>query len=213
MTTRVSLTERDCDWLLESSFLAQLPEAEQDAVLAEMSWAEYPPNAVVIEEGERPRSIDLLVEGRVAVAVRTQGGFLRTITEIGPGNLIGERAVIRRTMTMAQVTALSPLLTLSVPAARFMSLLADNPTLLDYGNNLVQVRDRADELLRVMKMNSLLRSLGREALDRLLQTSYLVKGPPRGSRREPLLLATDSEEGAPRRHGPRPGPWPQTSRP
>jgi CRP-like cAMP-binding protein len=91
------------DWQL----LRSLADADRRAVLAVTARQHYRRGDALFHEGDIGNSVHLIVAGRVAVRVDTPDGATVTYAVVGPGEAVGELALIaedhRRTAT---VTAL-----------------------------------------------------------------------------------------------------------
>jgi CRP-like cAMP-binding protein len=95
------------------------------AAVAEAAVEErLPPAATLMEEGAVEAHLYAIVEGRVRVH---QAG--RTVAELGPGDTVGELAVLVPAPRNASVTALEPVLALRVDQAVLDELLLEWPEL------------------------------------------------------------------------------------
>lgn len=175
--TRKALLDDGLGWLLEAAFFPSLRRDEQDRVLAELQWRDVPAGELLIARGVQGRGVDLIVSGHVVVLAPDEHGALVVTARQGPGHLLGERSLLRGTHTSAEVRATSPLRTLHLPAAAFRALILESERLLRYVTDLVDLRERAHELLETMLRNPFLRSLGRDDLDRLVESAQLVRHP------------------------------------
>ena len=82
------------------------PELERLAELAE--WRSIPVGMVLMEEGEQGDSLFVVVQGRFLVDVGT-AAVRQRIAEVGPGEILGETCLFRRTVVRsARVAALEP---------------------------------------------------------------------------------------------------------
>ncbi|MEO5633560.1 cyclic nucleotide-binding domain-containing protein [Gaiella sp.] len=79
---------------------------------------------VLIEEGERGREFFMIVEGEVEV--RRKG---RKVATLGPGNFVGEMALLSKVPRTATVTALTDLDVLVITDRAFLELLNRMPDL------------------------------------------------------------------------------------
>jgi CRP-like cAMP-binding protein len=106
---------------------AVLPAEAQEILAALFRVERYAAGRVMVTEGEPGDTLYLIVEGQVAVTLRTPSGPV-VLTTLGPGELFGELALLtpghRR---QATVTALAPLLVLSLTAPVFTVLLDTYP--------------------------------------------------------------------------------------
>ena len=79
---------------------------------------------VLIQEGERGREFFVIVSGEVEV--RRKG---RKVATLGPGNFVGEMALLSKTPRTATVTAVSPVDVLVITDRAFLELLNRMPEL------------------------------------------------------------------------------------
>ena len=86
---------------------------------------EYSPGEVVINEGDGPTFVLLVLTGKMEVFVEHQGRAL-VLTESGPGTMIGELAVLCGIPRSASVRASEKAAALQWSAAAFRSLLLGN---------------------------------------------------------------------------------------
>lgn len=108
--------------------LEQLPAVDRDAVLATAVRRSYRAGEQLFGQEDPADAVHLLVAGRVAVSRRTPDGDVTTFAVLGPGEHLGELALVlpgrRRT---ADAVALEPTVTLALPATRFDALRGRHP--------------------------------------------------------------------------------------
>ena len=175
--TREELQDDGLGWLLEAAFFPHLRRDEQDRIIEALEWREVDEGAPLIQRGVAGRGVDLIVSGQVVVLAPDQHGELEVAARQGPGHLLGERSLLRGTATSAEVRATSPVRTLHLPAAAFGRFLQESERFRHYVTDLVELRDRGRDVLEVMLRNPFLRSLGRDDLERLLESSELMRHP------------------------------------
>jgi PPM family protein phosphatase len=95
--------------LLQSlPLFAGVPAGEIDRLAELAEWRSIPVGMVLMEEGERGDSLFVVVEGRFLVDVGT-AAVRQRIAEVGPGEILGETCLFRRTVVRsARVAALGP---------------------------------------------------------------------------------------------------------
>lgn len=174
MLTPSQLHDDGLDWLLDQSFLGKLAPEDQAAVLAVAELRDVPEGAVLIEPGTRGREVHLVVAGQAEVSV-SDSGRTQVLARVGPGRLLGERAVRRGETTRARVRAISAMRTLTLPALAFAELMGRIPALARYVDDLIELRDRSGLLMNLLLRDPILRSLGREGVERLLQSGTIVR--------------------------------------
>lgn len=173
--TADSLREEGLDWLLHASFLVVLGPGLLAQTLAAMRWQEFSPGELMIEDGEPGRGAWLIVSGQCVVLQRGAEDRYEPRARLGPGHLVGERSLLLGSPTSARVVARSPVRALHLPTAAFRELLSQSKEFRIEVNNLVAVRDRSRDLLRLLLRNPALRSLGADEMQRLLQGARLER--------------------------------------
>jgi CRP-like cAMP-binding protein len=73
--------------------------------------------------------------------VKTEGGEPFVIATLGPGDIVGEVALVLRRSASADVVAVHPTITLFLPSDQFMSLIKEHPTILAVLYDLAVKRD------------------------------------------------------------------------
>src|SRR5690606_38385665 len=74
------------------------------------------PGERVFREGDPPTTAFLIEDGRVEVTAERDGGVIRLAT-LGPGDLLGEMAVIDEAPRTATATAIEPCVLLAIDSA------------------------------------------------------------------------------------------------
>ena len=100
--------------------LRHLPLAALDRMVSQSELREFPPGSVLIEEGAPGDEVFVLVEGRVAVRASLSEREERAIGTRGPGDLVGEMALLDDLPRSASVTAEGEVRALCVPRAAFL---------------------------------------------------------------------------------------------
>ena len=112
------------DGLRKLPILAGCTERELDAVAAAMTPVTVPAGRRLVDEGTVGREALIIEEGHAVVC---QGGA--EVAMLGPGDLVGEMAVLSRGRRCASVTAVTPLKVHDASAAEFRALLERAPGL------------------------------------------------------------------------------------
>jgi CRP-like cAMP-binding protein len=99
----------DRDRIAASAFLAGVPEDELGAVAAVASELEFAAGETVMAEGDFGHSVLLIEDGTAEVSI--DGTRVR---EMGPGEMVGELAVLASGRRTASVVALTPLRVISL---------------------------------------------------------------------------------------------------
>ena len=97
--------------------------------------AEVPAGRALLVEGE-PGDVAYVIEHGVA-RVTVNG---RQVATVGPGDLVGEIALLRRSLRTATVTATEPLRVLALSQAEFMVAATGSPDARAAGAELVTER-------------------------------------------------------------------------
>lgn len=131
--------------------------AEERARLAELGRVEYwRAGATLLEEGARGPRMIVLLEGRVEVLRRDPRGAPRPIAVVGPGEVLGETALLLDLPRTATVRALDDLKVFAMDRAAFQERVdAGDPAALKVGyalsrtlaRRLVALNDRVVGLL------------------------------------------------------------------
>ncbi|NHA67558.1 Crp/Fnr family transcriptional regulator [Phycicoccus flavus] len=141
------------DWPL----LAPLPAEARDAVLAVARSRTFARGEVVFHEGDPANALHLVRSGHLIVRVTAPDGERATLNLLGPGDHVGELALIPSATPQqrsATVLALDRAETLALPAAAFHDLCARHPPVngLLVGLLAERVRELSARLLETMHL-------------------------------------------------------------
>ncbi|MGD8245634.1 MAG: SpoIIE family protein phosphatase [Anaerolineae bacterium] len=134
--------------------LAFLREADPEVLRALAGVARekrFRPGEVILEEGSSGRELYLIVEGRVE-AVKTHEGDEVLLAIRGPGELLGEMALIEEKPRSATVRAVAPTRVLEVSEPDLRALLAKDRTLLYEAARVLSARLRQGDLARIAQL-------------------------------------------------------------
>ena len=113
---------------LKWELLSGLTEEQRAAVLALTRARRYRAKDVIFHEGDEGESLHFIVSGRVAVRALTPAGDLATFAILGPGQALGEMALLRRSSRRtAAAAALEPVETRSLNRVEFFRLCDERP--------------------------------------------------------------------------------------
>ena len=119
----VSLTEK-VDALGRAPIFAGLPPETLERIAEIATETDFRAGLVLIEARTPGSGMFVLLEGRVAVHARGVD------TELGPGEVVGEVALLRRdSERIARVTALTDVRCLAIDRSSFRGLIADDARL------------------------------------------------------------------------------------
>ncbi|MCE9644668.1 MAG: HEAT repeat domain-containing protein [Chloroflexi bacterium] len=94
------------------------------AEIAHEQW--YPQNTNIFNQGDEGNVMFVIVEGRVQV-VRTSDSHEKVLAERGPGDFIGEMAIIDSVPRFATLHTLSDVRMLAIDGLTFMGILRERP--------------------------------------------------------------------------------------
>lgn len=147
--------ERALAYLAKLDMLRGLDEAGLTQLLTGAREVTLEPGAWLMREGEQGEDMYLILEGLFEVSVR-QGSVDELVAERGPGEVVGELALLGRTTRTASVRAAAPSLVLQVSGGAFEELLARPGTATAiYRISLERERDLASLLTRREKLAAL----------------------------------------------------------
>ncbi len=116
--SRLLLLDRLAQWLVEANsvfkgggdFVHALSLFAQESIALryvsdhiEIEW--FPPGIYILEQGEPPRSLYLILSGDVEVAQESPDGTVRLLKRMGPGDFFGELGIVHQQARSAHVIA------------------------------------------------------------------------------------------------------------
>jgi len=107
--------------------LARLPEAELRALASRGRVRSYPPGAIIFREGGPGDSLHVVVEGSVRIVVLSATGEEATVALLGPGEFVGDLALLDGRPRSASAIASLPTKTLVVTRGDFKQWLSEQP--------------------------------------------------------------------------------------
>ena len=124
--------------------LAGLPDADVQRVLARCRRRRFGKGQVLFHEGDPADCLHIVVKGRVAVRIATALGSAVTVDFVGPGDVVGEQALLPPVAPRAATaSALEPTETMALAASDFTALRAEHPTVDSVLLSIVVRRHRA----------------------------------------------------------------------
>jgi CRP/FNR family cyclic AMP-dependent transcriptional regulator len=116
---------------MEWSTLSMISDKERRELLAVARRRKFRRNEVLFHEGDPANSLHLIESGHVSVRVTTDAGDSVTVAVLGPGETVGEFALLDpdpgKAVRSATVTALEGCETLSIQRDRFDALRQQYP--------------------------------------------------------------------------------------
>jgi CRP/FNR family transcriptional regulator, cyclic AMP receptor protein len=114
---------------VEWNLLAGLGEEERRQVLATARRRRFRRQEVLFHEGDPAEALHLIAAGRVAVYITTPLGRTATFALLGPGEAVGELALLSPSASRAATAiALEPTETLSLRRDQFEALRSTHPS-------------------------------------------------------------------------------------
>ena len=140
---------------MEWPLLRPLPGDARQAVIAAARLRRFSKGDIVFHQGDPADALHLLVSGRLAVQVFTAEGDRATINVLGPGDHVGELALVpsfSRQPRSATVVALEAAETRVLSATAFTDLCDRHPVVHDVLVELLaeRIRELSEELLHAM---------------------------------------------------------------
>ncbi|MGZ6094834.1 MAG: cyclic nucleotide-binding domain-containing protein, partial [Polyangiales bacterium] len=123
-----------------SPILGAVDPAEREGLVSRFETRTYEPGDRLISRGETASGLHMIASGEVEVSTN-EGGERLVIAKLGPGEVVGEVALILRRPSVADVVAVHPSVTLFLSAAGFQEILRAHPTLLAQLYELAIKRD------------------------------------------------------------------------
>lgn len=102
---------------------------ELDALLPHALIRRYPRHAVLMRKGDASTEMAVIASGRVRIGSTAADGRDVTLAVLGPGEVLGEMALLDGEPRSADVVALDDCVVLTVARARFVLLLQGNADL------------------------------------------------------------------------------------
>jgi CRP/FNR family cyclic AMP-dependent transcriptional regulator len=110
-------------------FLSLLEDEDRETLLAQAGQRRFRSGATLMYERQLAEEVLVLLSGRVKIAHTTPEGREIVLGFCGPGEMIGEMAVIDGRTRSSTVEALEPVEALAIPASRFRAMLESHPGL------------------------------------------------------------------------------------
>lgn len=108
-------------------FLSLLDPDDREALLARAGRRRFRRGALLIQEGGTGEEVFALLSGRVKVTGTTRDGREVIVRFAGPGELLGELAVIDGQPRLASVEAIDPIEAMAISGRDFRALLESRP--------------------------------------------------------------------------------------
>jgi CRP/FNR family cyclic AMP-dependent transcriptional regulator len=116
-------------------FLGELDPTDRESIRSRSRTRRFPAGSTLMYEGQAGTEVMVLVSGRVKITYLTVEGREAVLDFRGPGELLGEMAVVDGMPRSNTVQAIEAVEALAMPAADFKALVGSRPTL---ANKLLQ---------------------------------------------------------------------------
>ncbi len=114
-------------WMRTSPLFRPFNDEQRNALAARFKFLEIEPDAKLLAAGVRPEGLYIVLAGTYQVLRNGQ-----TIATVGPGELIGETALLSGGTFRSDVVARGKGLALCLPAADFREVIMTHPHVLEY---------------------------------------------------------------------------------
>ncbi|MFI5302141.1 MAG: cyclic nucleotide-binding domain-containing protein [Polyangiales bacterium] len=126
--------------LRTSPILRSIDMSERQDLVARFETRTYEPGETIIRKGDTASGLHMIASGEVEVTT-TEGGERLVLATLGPGEVVGEVALVLRRPANADVNAVHPTVTLHLSVSGFHELLREHPALLAELYDLAVKRD------------------------------------------------------------------------
>jgi len=106
---------------------ADLPTNDLKQLASVAGEMHFSDGSQIVRQGQRGDIMYMIVEGEVLVTVAAEGGSPVVIGKRGPGEYVGEMAIISDEVRMASLTAVGDVRTLFINQRQFMELIRTRP--------------------------------------------------------------------------------------
>jgi CRP/FNR family cyclic AMP-dependent transcriptional regulator len=133
----------------EQEFAALLEPGEREALRRHGRPVQFPAGVRLLHQGEPGDKVLVIQSGRAKVTYATAGGRELVLRFCGPGELIGELAMLDGRPRLSSVVAIEPVQALVIPAGDFRVLLREQPGIAWRLLGMLSRRFRDADLKRV----------------------------------------------------------------
>ncbi len=175
--------------LTSQPLFARVPESDLRVLARAGRLREYRPGQVIFREGGVGDSLHVIARGSVRIVLASEAGGEATLALLGPGECVGDLAVIDGLPRSASAIAQDPVQTLAVSRQAFLDWLGQRPAvallLLETLGRRLRATDEALSDLTFL-------GLGRRLAKRLLA----LRPPPSASATEKPIAITQEALGS-----------------
>ncbi|NOZ00953.1 MAG: cyclic nucleotide-binding domain-containing protein [Deltaproteobacteria bacterium] len=158
-------------FLQQTAFLSFLGPAGRKTALDRMSQKSFRAGDVIVKADtppDRVGGLHVIIQG--TALVRTRGA---SDARLEPGQILGERSIVRNEPTMSTVTAGTPVTTAFLPKDTFLNLYRRSGRFHEYIDGIIRLREQWEQLILLVSSNKLLRLLGQDETKRLLESGHI----------------------------------------
>jgi CRP-like cAMP-binding protein len=119
--------------MVSSPLFAPFSEEEQFHLAENFEFLEIEPNSILVQRGQRPIGMYVLLTGEAHLTGASDAGTLR---KLGPGDIFGEQALLNNAPSQIDVRTQTKCFALCLPADEFPQIIMTHPTVLEYLSNL-----------------------------------------------------------------------------
>jgi CRP-like cAMP-binding protein len=127
--------------LRTSPLLSAVAPEERGGLVARFETRTFEAGEHLIRKGAQATGLHLIASGKVEVSTNDEAGERLQIATLGPGDVVGEVAMVLRRPHNADVIAVHPSVTLHLSGGAFQEMLRAHPTLLAQLYELAVKRD------------------------------------------------------------------------
>lgn len=125
-----------------SAILRSVNPAERGELVHRFAIRTFEPGERVVTQGKQSDGLFIIASGEVAIVQNDAAGEQTVVARLGPGEVVGEVALVLRRPTIADVVANHPTVTLFLPRERFLQAVRAHPTVFV---DLYEIAVRRDE--------------------------------------------------------------------
>jgi CRP-like cAMP-binding protein len=173
------------DLLARSALFAHLSEAERTGIEVQLAHRRYEKGDYLFFEGDAAEALVFVAEGRVKMIKHSESGRETILATFGPGQIVGEVAVLSGKAYPATAQALEPTTTFSLARAAYVALVQAHPKL---AWALIEELGR-----RLQGAHETIRSLAVEKVERRVARVLLRMANTTGERLEEAGTDTSSD--------------------
>jgi len=124
-----SYREEICGMLVNVPLFDDFSPAELRLIASHMHAYRAPPNATLLQEGERGGYLGVVVEGRIGVYKEDGSGHAKQIASITPGKSFGEMSLLDEMPSSAAIVTVADTKLVLISRENFRRMVDDHPAL------------------------------------------------------------------------------------